>query len=144
MAISILALGVSIFTLRERRVLDRRDLFLKMHERLLDQDVMRGRRILTREVHSLFDVRQLYIERHNDYEIVSRALSMLDFAALYVKQGYIEKNLFIDEWGVVYVELRKHFLLLVEEKAKDDPSYMWSWRHFKTLADEASLRLATP
>jgi hypothetical protein len=138
--IAIFALGVSVFTLRERRAVDKRDLFLRMHERLLDQDVTRGRRILTREIHSTSDVHHLCAERHRDYEYVSHALSMLDFAALYVKKGYIDKEVFIGEWGVVYAEVREHFLLFIKERAKDDPSYMWSWRHFQALADEASDR----
>jgi len=27
---------------------------------------------------------------------------MLDVAALYVERGYVDKSLFVDEWGSVY------------------------------------------
>ena len=62
---------------------------------------------------------------------------MLDVAALYVERGYIDKSLFMSEWSTVYLELREKFLMLIAERAKSDRSYMWSWPHFRTLADEA-------
>ena len=69
--------------------------------------------------------------------MVSRTLSMLDVAALYVEQGYIDKKLFMEEWGALYLSLREKFLMLLRERAKNDASYMWMWPHFQALADDA-------
>jgi hypothetical protein len=136
--ISVAAFGLSVFTWRERRSNDKRDLFLRLHERLIDDDFQRGRRILTRLVQSSEEIEELVRERSRDYEMVSRTLSMLDVAALYVKQGYIDKQLFMEEWGTLYLSLREKFLILLAERAKtDNRSYMWSWPHFQALADDA-------
>jgi hypothetical protein len=70
-----------------------------LHERLIDDEVQRGRRILTHQVHSSEEIEKLVRERGRDYEMVSRTLSMLDVAALYVERGYIDKQLFMEEWG---------------------------------------------
>ena len=135
--ISVAALGFSAFTWRERRSNDKRDLFLRMHERLIDLDLQHGRRILRQQVHSAKDVEKLLRDRYEDYEIVSRALSMLDIAALYVERGYIDKSLFMEEWSSVYAGLKESVVMLVMERAKSNPSYMWSWPHFQALANEA-------
>ena len=62
---------------------------------------------------------------------------MLDVAALYVEQGYIDKKLLMEEWGALYLSLREKFLMLLRERAKNDASYMWMWPHFQALADDA-------
>jgi hypothetical protein len=67
----------SIFTWRERRSQDQRDLFLKMHERLIDIDLQRGRRILGQAIHSAKDVQALFHDSPDQYDLANRALAML-------------------------------------------------------------------
>jgi hypothetical protein len=135
--ISVAAFGLSVFTWRERRSNDKRDLFLRLHERLIDDDFLRGRRILTQQLTSPEEIKRLVRERGRDYEMVSRTLSMLDVAALYVERGYIDEKLFLEEWGTLYLSLREKFLILLSERAKTGQSYMWMWPHFQALADDA-------
>lgn len=132
------ALVLSLFTWRESRSKDRRDLYLRLYERLIDHDLMRGRRILSDQIHSAKDVDDLLSRRYSDYEAVSRSLSMLDLAALYVDKGYVDKAMFISEWGPVYLGLRHKFLILTTARAKTDETYLRSWPHFRQLADEVS------
>lgn len=138
--ISVAAFGLSVFTWRERRVNDKRDLFLRVHEQLVDQGLQRGRRFLRDEVTSSDEAMRMVRERYDDYVMICRAISMFDIAALYVEQGYINKELFISEWGNVYFELRANLLLLIAERAKDGRPHLWSWPHFKSLADEVHAR----
>jgi len=94
--ISVAAFVFSMFTWRDRKLNDKRDLFLRMHERLIDLDLQQGRRILAR-INSPEEARDLIEDHPDDYELVSRTLSMLDVAALYVEQGYIDKSLFMQD-----------------------------------------------
>jgi hypothetical protein len=135
--ISFAAFALSVFTWRERRQNDRRDLFLKVHERLIDLDLQRGRRILGLSVHTPEDAWELLHDRPDDYELVSRALSMLDVAALYVERGFIDRSLFVAEWGDVYSGLQKASAMLVAQRAHRSSTYStWSWPHFQRLASE--------
>jgi len=61
---------------------------------------------------------------------------MLDVAALYVEQGYIDKSLFMQEWGTVYSALKQCVETLIAQRS-DRPYYTWSWPHFQAMAIEA-------
>jgi hypothetical protein len=92
--ISCAAFVFSVFTWRERRAQDQRDLFLRIHERLVDVDLQRGRRVLFQMVQSIEDARALFQDRREDSDLANRALAMLDVAALYVERGYVDRDLF--------------------------------------------------
>jgi Tfp pilus assembly protein PilN len=59
----------SIFTWRERRSQDQRDLFLKRHERLIDIDLQHGRRILAQSIRSTKDAQSLLNRLNNSSPI---------------------------------------------------------------------------
>src|SRR6185437_15728065 len=99
------AFAFSVFTWRERKVKDQRDLFLRVHERLVDVDLQRGRRIIYQDVNSVQDVQHLMRERPGDYDTANRALAVLDIAALYVERGYLDEQLFMQEWGLAYANI---------------------------------------
>ena len=62
---------------------------------------------------------------------------MLDLAALYVERGYIDKSLFIEEWGAVYSNLLGGAMLFIAERARNrSVDNIWSWPHFQALANE--------
>lgn len=62
---------------------------------------------------------------------------MMDVAALYVEHGYIDKKLFMQEWGALYSTLREKFMIILRERASTGQSYTWMWPHFQALADDA-------
>ncbi len=96
----IISCGAFIFSLyawRERVAQDRRDLYLRLHERLLDVELQHGRRILFRKVNSIDDARTLFREKPERYDLANMALAMLDTAALYVEHGYIDSELYMEE-----------------------------------------------
>ena len=66
--LSCVAFIFSIFTWRERRFQDQRDLLLKIHERLTDVDIQRGRRILYQKVRSVEEARALFLGNPEDYD----------------------------------------------------------------------------
>lgn len=146
LVISCAAFAFSLVNWRERRKQDQRDLFLKVHERLIDIDLQRGRRILYSEVTSPQAARSLLNNQPNDYDLVNRALSMMDVAALYVKRGYIDKALFMGEWAPVYARARANGLRFIAERTDRQGAGSWTaWPHFQALAAEAaSLVISQP
>lgn len=138
-AISALALMISFITLLDRRRNDRRDLFLGMHERLIELELRHGREVLAVSVTSAQSVVELHSYQNNDYELACKALSMLDVAALYVERGYISRSLFVEEWGSVYSSLKGNVEWFIEGRELIDREHLtWTWPHFRVLADEIS------
>lgn len=95
----------SVFAWRDRKRQEKRDLFLQLHERGHDVELQRGRRILYR-VCSVEDARDLFNQKPEDYDCANKALWMLDITALYAEQGYIDREIFMQEWGFVYASIR--------------------------------------
>lgn len=137
--ISVCAFSLSLYTWRERKVQDRRDLFLKFHERLIDIELQRGRRILMQKVNSVEDAAKLAREAPSDYEIVNRALAMFDIAALYIERNYIDQQLFLEEWGYTYAGTwgRAQFFI-AERLARQAPNTWSAWPHFQSFGRYAS------
>lgn len=138
LAISLAAFIFSVHNWRERKRQDQRDLYLKIHERLVEIDLQRGRRIIYRDVHSAEDAEALFRERPEDYDLANRALAMLDVAALYEEQGYIDSKLFMDEWGPVYARIRENSGYFIAERIAHSvaPAHP-AWPHFQSLARRA-------
>jgi hypothetical protein len=119
----------SLFTWRERKARDQRDLFLRFHERLIDIDLQRGRRILLQNVHSVEDAEKF----------VNRALAMFDIAALYVERGYIDRQLFLEEWGYTYAGVWDSGQHFIAERLNRQASNTWSaWPHFQSFGKQAA------
>jgi hypothetical protein len=135
------AFAFSLYTWRERVTQDQRDLFLRIHERLLEVELQHGRRILFRQVNSVEDVKILFRDKPEHYDLANMALAMLDTAALYVEHRYIDGELYMQEWGYTYKNILEHaryFLAEREERsALPNPR---PWRHFFSFAIEASRR----
>ena len=139
LAISLAAFIFNVFNWRERKLQDQRDLYLKIHERLVDGDLQRGRRIIYQNVHSAEDAETLYRERPEDYGLANRALAMLDVAALYEEQRYIDGKLFMREWGSVYARIRENSGYFIADRiARSVAPAHPMWPHFQALASRAT------
>jgi hypothetical protein len=137
--ISCAAFAFSVFTWRERKAQDQRDLFLRIHERLVDVDLQRGRRVLFQMVQSIEDARALFQDRREDSDLANRALAMLDMAALYVERGYIDRDLFVQEWGFAYASILENARYFIAERAsRAVRPTVRSWPHFQLLASQAT------
>jgi hypothetical protein len=137
------ALGFSVFTWRERQAKDQRDLFLRLHERLIDIDLHRGRRILTERINSPEDAATLLRDSPTDYELVFRALAMFDIVALYAERRYIDRNLLLEEWGGSYAGAWEHGRHVITERLNRQTSSSWSgWPHFRHMGKLATARIS--
>ena len=136
------AFAFSVFTWQERAAKDRRDLFLKLHERLNDIDLQRGRRILAERIKSIEDAATLLHDSPNDYELVFRALAMYDVAALYAERGYIDRKLFLEDWDGSYARAWEHGQHVIAERLNRLTPNSWSdWPHFQRLGRLSTERI---
>jgi hypothetical protein len=100
--ISLAALAFTGFSFRDRRRQDRRDLFLKVHERLLDPDLQRGRRLLFSHAQTVEAVIELRDQHLEEFDLINRSLAMFDVAGMYAAKNYIDGRDFLAEWGLSY------------------------------------------
>ncbi|MEU5929317.1 hypothetical protein ABZ817_38330 [Streptomyces antimycoticus] len=136
------ALGWSIRTYRASIKLNRRDLFLSLHEQLSRPDRMRGRSILREEITSVPDAEAIRQSRPGDYELVMSAIIMLDILGLYVKKNYVRKDLVLEEWGWLYGRCFDHGQHVINERQWYGPDRRTRapWINFVELGKEASER----
>jgi hypothetical protein len=135
LAISILALGISIFSLVDRKRLDKRDLTLKLHETLISPDLQAGRRIiftLDREVSEL---------SRADYESANRALATLDVAGFYCAKGYINEEDFLDLWSPSLAKLKQKARPFLDHRDAERPTDLPVWPYYRKLVDKAEAKL---
>jgi hypothetical protein len=138
-AIACSAFAFSLFTWRERRSQDQRDLLLRVHERLIDIELQRGRRILYQRVNSVEDAAALFRESPDDYDLANRALAMMDMVALYVESNYIDRQVFLKEWGPTYARVWESGQHFVAERVSRQARYPWpAWPHFQLLGTQCA------
>lgn len=141
--LSALALVLSLLTLVYSRASRRRDLFLDMHERLLDREIRDGRRaLLEASVCSVNDARRFRERDEEGYRLACRALAMCDVLGLYVRKRFISKRLVLDEWGHTYAalwECGQHIISMRLADDGDDVGHRWSaWQNFQRLGADAT------
>ena len=90
------ALGFSIYVFFDNRKRDQRNVFLKVHERLLSDDLQRGRYLLFEKVSDEASVARL---REDEYRDINRALATYEALGLYLKNGYVIKRDVMDLWA---------------------------------------------
>ncbi|MCM0678283.1 hypothetical protein NCC78_26945 [Micromonospora phytophila] len=139
--ISIAAVAFTGLAYRDRRRQDRRDLFLKLHERLVEADLQRGRRLLFTRAQTLESVLQLRDEEPDNFDLINRAIAMLDVAGLYVDRKYVDKQDFLAEWGGVYGRAWLAADAFLAVRLGDLRGGRQGWPYFRALGVEAAAAL---
>ncbi|MFD1248493.1 hypothetical protein ACFQ3F_11910 [Nocardioides ginsengisoli] len=130
------ALFLGVVNFRRARRLDKRDLFLRMHETLLEPGVVAGRR-------ALYEIREpkhaeALVYHEDTLTQVYRALAMFDVLALYVDNGWIDEATVLDEWGNSLTRSIEPAKFFIEARYK---TTQWhSWPHYRALAEKARQR----
>jgi hypothetical protein len=137
--ISCSAFGFSLYTWREGISRGRRDLFLRLHESLIETEHQKGRRTLYQKVNSVEDARSLFLGNPEDYALANKALAMLDTAALYAERAYIDGGLFMEEWGYTFKNMLKHAeYFMAERKDRNALPNTRPIVHFFAFAEQAA------
>src|ERR1700761_3050107 len=84
--LSVFALCFSMYVFVDSRRRERRDMFLKIHETLINDDLQRGRQLLFIKVTDECSVESLNPDEYRD---VNRALGTYNILGLYLKNGYV-------------------------------------------------------
>ncbi|WP_405804060.1 hypothetical protein [Streptomyces sp. NBC_01187] len=129
--ISVVALVVSVFSLMERRRVDKRDLTLKLHETLVSPELQAGRRLLfnlEREVSQLSS---------EEYASANRALATLDVAGFYCDKGYVNEQDILDLWAPSLVKLKHKATPFLEQRDSERPGGIPVWPYYRKLVDRA-------
>lgn len=130
-ALSALALGIVNLTRSIRN--DKRDLFLKVHRELLDPDLIDGRRLLYQLTAP--SKRGELLGASDSYTKMNRALAMFDVLALYVDYGWIRRETVLDEWSYSLAKSLEPALVFIRDR--DESEDVWSWPHYRALAEAA-------
>src|SRR4051812_2316212 len=94
--ISLVAVGVSIFVFIESRTRHKRDMFLKIHEIMMNETSYRGRQLILSQQFDQESMQNLELSKRAD---VSRTLGLFDTMGLYLYRGYLLEEDVLSMWG---------------------------------------------
>jgi hypothetical protein len=98
LAAAAFAVSLSTFVINRRR--DRRDLFLRLYERLVSVDQQRGRWL----IHERLGRQHKRVQDlGDDYEAINNALAMLNIGCYYYLHRYISRKDWLEIWSVPIV-----------------------------------------
>jgi hypothetical protein len=137
--VAVAALMVSITTAVYTRKRERRQLFLQMHERLIDTDQLLGRRTLFRDITSVEDVGRLERQQPEIYLQVHRTLAMLDILGCYAMRGYVDKQVILEEWGHWYAKAYEHGRYVIEYRVSVEPTEWLPWPNLRRFGLEEAV-----
>ncbi|MEU6841544.1 hypothetical protein ABZ930_06670 [Streptomyces sp. NPDC046716] len=127
--ISAVALLISLYSIFRSVRNDRRDIFLRLHESLIDPQLQAGRRVL----HEMRGgVESLTPEQ---YELANRALAALDVAGFYCSKNYVREKDFLELWAPTLAALKRSAGPFVAHRDAQRPRAFPSWPHYRRLTD---------
>jgi hypothetical protein len=87
--VSLVALTISVLSYRQRRVSEKRELFLRVNDTLVSLDMQRGRELLAEvaDEDAWWEVRTREVR-----EQINRSLAQFDVMALYVEKKYLDAD----------------------------------------------------
>lgn len=132
-AVSVLAVTISLFSLLANRRKDRRDVFLKLHEQLISPELQNGRRVLFDLYARSGQVQDLSRE---DYTSANRALAMFDIAGLYCHKKYVSEAEILELWAAPLVRMKYAAEPFMRHRDAFSPGVP-VWPHYRRLADHA-------
>jgi hypothetical protein len=130
-AASLAAVAIAVRNYTDAKARDRRDLFLTVHERLLEPEMVAARRVLYK-LSSEAGVRGL---REEDTTRVYRLLAMYDLVGLYVESNWISKKTVLEEWSFSLCQSHEpgRRFIKVRQAMVGGPG----WPHYRRLAEAA-------
>lgn len=97
------AVGLSFATVVMNRRQRQQDMYLRVHETLIDVQMQRGRRALYR----CGQDGALPPEDSDDFALISRTLSVHNAVAIYVRRGIVPRRWVLAEWRNTLCDMRR-------------------------------------
>ena len=135
LSISVASFGFSLLNNYQQRQQDKRDMFIKMHEALLDPDLQRGRRILNSKFRTAAEFDSMQDQSPDEYQLINRCLAMFDVFAMYVDHKFIDEELVLKEWGHTIARTWEHAEPFLD--ARSDREHYRPWANLRSLAPRA-------
>jgi hypothetical protein len=135
-AISIAAFVVSAATFSTSYWRDRRDLMLRVHERLTSIEQQRGRR----EIHRMGDQHKRVEDLTPDeYDKINNAIAALDVMAVYYKRKYIPREPMLEFWAEPVLRLMRAAEPFLSHRDRDwlGTTGRRTWPALHAFADDA-------
>jgi hypothetical protein len=108
---------------------ERRDMFLKIHETLINDDLQRGRQLLFIKVTDECSVESLNPDEYRD---VNRALGTYNILGLYLKNGCVNERDVLDLWAEPVYNAWRAALPFIDHREHNHG--FRPYRHFEELA----------
>lgn len=109
----------------------KKDLFISMHEKLIDPEAQGGRKILSKKVDGKDSVSDL---ETSEFESANRALALYDTLAMYSLRGSVIKADVMETWGLPIHRRAPQIRAFIAYRAEED-KYK-SWPHLTAMLDE--------
>lgn len=134
-AVSAVALIVAIASFLRTRQVDRRNLFVDMHSRLLDPDLVKARRDLY-HFNSVDDVASFNASEPERMTHIYRLLAMYDLLGLYAEKRWVKRATVLAEWRHSLRRSIPHARHVLDWRA--DWTGWDNWPHYQDLAKRAA------
>lgn len=135
--ISVTALTFSFFVFIESRQKDKRDVFLKMHQLMLSDEMAKGRYTLFNKVTDEESVDRLSDDEYRD---INRALATYNALGLYVENKYVRERDVMDLWARALYRAWHTAAPFIAHRTRSQ-GYM-PWQYFEILAHKAESELS--
>jgi hypothetical protein len=116
--IATVAVGLSFATALLNRRQRQEDMYLRVHETLIDIDMQRGRLAL----HQVGVSGRLPPEGGDEFARISRTLSVHNAVAIYVRRGIVPRRWVLDEWRNTLCDMRRGMTIFKEYRQS---TYGW-------------------
>ncbi|MFC5182518.1 hypothetical protein [Actinomadura harenae] len=133
LAISFIALAFSLAVFLHGRWRDNRDLFLKLHERLVDAEMQKGRRLLYEVAAQRRDIADL---SEGDHLVIHHALAAFNVLGIYYQRRYVSRRDVLDLWALPLVRTLAAAQPFLEERDAHQGVPVLS--QFRSLCGDAS------
>jgi hypothetical protein len=134
--LSFIAILFSIYVFLVGRRRDRRDMFLKIHESLISDDLQRGRQLLFTKVKDESSVDLLTDQEYRD---INRALGTYNLLGLYVRNGYVDEADVMESWAEPLYNAWRAAGPFIEHREHNHGFRPYA--HFEALAKKAEATL---
>jgi hypothetical protein len=128
-ATSAFVLGLLTYTFNWRK--SKKDLFISIHDKLIDPGVQKGRKVLFDQVTEMWSVRGL---SDDDRDSANRALALYDTLAMYYSRDNVFKDEVLETWGLAMHKRADAIRAFIDYREFTD-RYR-SWPHLTAMLDD--------
>lgn len=132
-ALALVGLLVTAYTVRTARAVQRRDAFMRIHEVLLQPDIQEGRRLLF-QIRSQEDVPPPDTEA---YRMINRSLALYDTLGQYIRCGQVDRRQAMDAWHHSLRDIAEPARIFIENRESAHRSRWQAWPWLRSLLKES-------